>query len=60
MTACRSIADVEAQADADSIGEAPLSQETADRVAAILMAAPRREKAREAARVLGELSATSP
>ena len=39
MTACRSIADVEAQADADSIGEAPMSQETADRVAAILLTA---------------------
>ena len=33
MTLCRTIADVEAQADADSIGEPPLSQEAADRVA---------------------------
>ena len=60
MTACRSIADVEAQADADSIGEAPLSQETADRVAAILLAAPPREKARDVDRALGELSTASP
>ncbi len=36
MTLCRTIAKVEAVADADSIGEAPLSQEAADRVAAIL------------------------
>jgi hypothetical protein len=45
VTSCRSIADVEAQADADSIGEAPLSQETADRVAAILPATARTQQA---------------
>ena len=56
MTACRSIADVEAQADADSIGEAPMSQETADRVAAILLAADPSEKYREVVRVVHELS----
>ena len=39
MTACRTVAEVEAAADADSAAEAPLSQETADRVAAILTAA---------------------
>ena len=38
----------------------PLSQEGADRVAAILLAAPPREKAREVARVLGELAGTTP
>ena len=38
MTLCRSIADVEAQADRDSEGEPPMSQETADKVAAILLA----------------------
>lgn len=36
---CRTIAEVEAAADAESAGETPLSQETADRVAAILMTA---------------------
>lgn len=36
MTLCRTIAEVEAAADADSAGEPPLSQEAADRVAAIL------------------------
>ena len=39
MTACRTIAEVEAQADRDSEGELPMSQETADKVAAILLAA---------------------
>lgn len=37
MTVCRTIAEVESSADADSAGEPPLSQETADRIAAILM-----------------------
>lgn len=60
MTACRSVADVEAQADRDSAGEAPLSQEAADRVAAILMAADPSEKYREVARVPGELASTTP
>ena len=35
---CRSIADVEAAADADSASDEPLSQEAADRIAAILLA----------------------
>jgi hypothetical protein len=38
VTVCRTIADVEAQADADSLNDPPLSQETADKVAAILAA----------------------
>jgi hypothetical protein len=33
---CRTIAEVEAAADADSIGEPPLTQAQADRIAAIL------------------------
>lgn len=41
---CRSIADVEAAADAES-ADPPLSQETADRVAAIRLAAGSRERA---------------
>ena len=41
----RSTAEVEAQADADAAGEPPLSQETADEVAAILAAAPRQQHA---------------
>lgn len=45
MTACRSIADVEAAADADSAGDPPLSQETADRIAAILLTASPRTQA---------------
>lgn len=39
MTACRSIAGVEAAADIEAAGEEPLSQETADQAAAILAAA---------------------
>lgn len=39
MTACRTIAEVLAAADADSEGEPPLSQGTADQVAAILQSA---------------------
>jgi hypothetical protein len=39
MTTCRTIAEVEAAADADSVGDPPLSQAAADRVAAILLAA---------------------
>ena len=35
---CRTIAEVEAAADTDSAGDPPLTQETADRVAAILLA----------------------
>ena len=42
---CRTLADVEAAADADSATEAPLSQEAADRVAAILLAAHAQEHA---------------
>ena len=38
----------------------PLTQDTADKVAAILMAAAPREKAREVGRVLEELSSTTP
>ena len=38
----------------------PLSQEGADRVAAILMAADPSEKYRETVRVLGELDSTTP
>lgn len=41
----RTIAEVEAQADADSTGEAPLSQEKADEIAGILAAAPRQQPA---------------
>jgi len=36
---CRTLAEVEAAADADSAGDPPLTQATADRVAAILAAA---------------------
>lgn len=36
MTACRTLADVLAAADADSEGEPPLSQAAADQAAAIL------------------------
>ena len=39
MAVCRTIADVEAAADADSASDEPLSQEAADRVAALLLAA---------------------
>ena len=39
MTACRTVAEVEAAADADAAGEEPLTQETASQVAAILLAA---------------------
>ena len=39
MTACRTIAEVEAQADADSAADPPLSKDTADKVAAILLTA---------------------
>ncbi len=38
MALCRTIADVEAAADADSAADEPLSQEAADRIAAILLA----------------------
>ncbi len=37
MTLCHTITEVEAVADADAIGELPLSQAAADRVAAILL-----------------------
>ena len=43
---CRSAAEVEAAADADSAGEPPLSQEQADQAAAIL--APHRQAAHAA------------
>ena len=36
MTTCRSLADVLAAADADSAGDPPLSQDTADLVTALL------------------------
>lgn len=45
MISCRTIEEVIAAADADSVGEAPMSQESADKVAAIL----------EGARIRGEL-----
>lgn len=45
MTVCRSLADVLAAADADSRNDPPLSQETADLVAAILASQPRQEMA---------------
>ena len=43
---CRSAAEIEAAADADSAGETPLTQEQADQVAAIL--APARQAAQAA------------
>jgi hypothetical protein len=46
MSLCRTLAEVEAAADADSIGEPPLTQEQANRVAAIL--APHRQAAQAA------------
>jgi hypothetical protein len=46
MTACRTLDDVLAAADADSAGEPPLSQDQADLVAAIL--APHRQAAQAA------------
>ena len=39
MTCCRSIAEAEAAADAEADAETPLSQEAANRIAAILLAA---------------------
>jgi hypothetical protein len=47
---CRTIAEVLAAADADSIGEAPLTQAQADRVAAIL--APTRQTGNDIADAL--------
>jgi hypothetical protein len=58
VTACRTIAEVEAAADAESAGIPPLSQETADKVAAILVAGRgTRHAARAVFDVLGELKA---
>jgi hypothetical protein len=58
VTACRTIAEVEAQADADSLSDPPLTQETADKVAAILVAERgTRRAARAVFDVLGELKA---
>lgn len=55
MSLCRSIAEVEAAADADSLGEPPLTQAQADRVAAILH--PVRTVTREhAGRVRGHIA----
>lgn len=36
---CRTLADIEAAARAEAAGETPLTQEAADRIAAILLAA---------------------
>lgn len=60
LKACRSIADVEAQADRDSIGEAPLSQETADKVASILAGARGTRHAARAVVAVAEELATAP
>lgn len=59
---CRTIAEVEAQADRDSLGDPPLSQEAADRIAAILAAEQgMSERAAHAAvTVLSRLSSPAP
>lgn len=45
MTVCRTAGEAFEAGRADGLNDPPLSQETADRVAAILLAAPRTEQA---------------
>lgn len=56
MSLCRSIAEVEAAADADSLGEPPLTQAQADRVAAILHPVRRTVTREHAGRVRGHIA----